>query len=131
MTQDVCIVPAVRKPLHLDPRRSWAGLLLDEAKQQRPSECARCLPRRAWPALSKRLPARRIIEATASGRNVAQSLPPRSVEGGLCNRVRGAARGWRKRAKQGAVLVVWHDRSPSMPTASCRSRRRLVYFGSP
>ena len=57
--------------------------------------------------------------------------PGASVEGGLCNRVRGAARGWRKRAKQGAVLVVWHDRSPSMPTASCRSPRRLVYFGSP
>ena len=73
-----------------------------------------------------------MASAIASATRTARSLSPRSERGGwlVQSRARSGA-GWRKRAKQGAVLVVWHDRSPSMPTASSGSRRRLAYFGSP
>jgi hypothetical protein len=54
-----------------------------------------------------------------------------SAEGRLCNRVRGAAQGWHKRAKQ-----VPFSLSGTIGPSRCRPlaaevRRRLVYFGSP
>ena len=91
---DCCIAPAVRGSLHLDPSDAWAGLPLDEAKQQRPPEFAKCLPGRPWPALSKpACPRRGFIEATASGRNVALLLPPSMNEGPLSSPSRDVVRG--------------------------------------
>jgi hypothetical protein len=51
---DCCIDPAVRKSMDLDNGDAQAAVLLGEAKQQRPPECARCLPDVCGPALSKR-----------------------------------------------------------------------------
>ena len=78
-TPDCCIDPAVRKLMNVPAGAAWAAVLLGEAKQQRHADTARCLLRPASPGLEPSgQPARRLIKATAIGRNGALVLPPRS-----------------------------------------------------
>jgi hypothetical protein len=61
----------VDRPRHGD---TSAAVLLGEAKQQQPPECARFLPRPAWPALSKRAAPR-----AAAHRSNSQQTRPRAA----------------------------------------------------